>query len=197
MRKFISIMCLFAASSAIASAQIKDGFTFEVGAGYAFTYSIIKDAGFDKVTGPGVYFEFREGDGGLFDLGAQIHYKYATGDAYTFEGEREDFKARCNEMGLKGVMDINICPDDIVNPYIGGAMGFGGMYMNSSADLRGSFFYPIIGLRFGVQIQRFRLALELDNECMGVGWRVRSWGVSRSTYRGLASTLGLNLAYTF
>jgi len=183
---------LIVVSPAISFAQVKEGLNFEVGGGYHFNkaFGISNDLG--KTSGPEAYFEIRNCVTN-FDYGGQLCYKYSTGSGYaTEDGPLLD--QTCHLALLKAIADYNICPDRIVNPYVGLGFGIGYLHVNRSDNLKSDNLAFALSARLGAQISIVRLTFDYD--IYSTGYRSKSVIASPSG-KALAQTISLTLGFVF
>jgi len=181
---------LFVVSSAISFAQVKDGLKFEIGGGYHFNKAFGVSNGLGKTSGPEAYFEIRNCDKNI-DYGGQLCYKYSTGSGYaTDNGQILD------QIGhlalLKAIADYNICPDCIVNPYVGLGLGIGYLHVDRSDNLKSDNLAFALSVRLGCQISIVRLTFDYDIYSTGIRSRSR---ISSPSVKALAHTLSMTLGF--
>jgi len=155
---FITLLLAYSAIPAIAQKHGAD--SFEIGAGIN-AYGILGAVGGPSRTlGPGVHFEYRHAVSERFDIGGRIYYKYGTGESAP-TGAQPTWGIVYNQAGAKAVADYIMRPGKAVRPYIGLGAG-AGMQMETVNGSTDTSMYGTVGPRIGVQIWRFRLALESD-----------------------------------
>lgn len=160
---------LFAASLLVfvcicASAQsIVGSHSFEIGGGINLFGLIASHGGPDRELGPGVFFEYRYAFAEHFDVGGQLNFKCGKGrPEYSGPGS-PTFEFFDNQVALKAVADYNICPSRLASPYIGIGAGTGYMFSKLLENNQINHYpYGIVGGRIGIQVWRFRIALECD-----------------------------------
>lgn len=154
------IVFLFATTIVPCMAQEQGKHSYEVGAGIN-AYGILGAVGGPgRTLGPGVHFEYRNSISDRFDLGGRIYYKYGTGESAPTGGPT--WGIVFNQVGAKAVADFIMRPAKVVRPYIGAGAGAGMMIEKASTGTSDTSIYGTIGPRIGLQIWRFRLALEFD-----------------------------------
>ena len=154
------IVFLFATTIVPCMAQEQGKHSYEVGAGIN-AYGILGAVGGPgRTLGPGVHFEYRNSISDRFDLGGRIYYKYGTGKSAPTGGPT--WGIVFNQVGAKAVADFIMRPAKVVRPYIGAGAGAGMMIEKASTGTSDTSIYGTIGPRIGLQIWRFRLALEFD-----------------------------------
>jgi len=137
--------------------------------------------------GPGAYFEYRYAFAEHFDIGGQVNFKCGKGHSAYSGPESPTFDFFDNQIALKAVADYNICPSRLASPYIGIGAGAGYMFSKRLDNNEVNHYpYGILGGRIGVQIWRFRLAVECDFAL------TRPYGFSPEE-----TSTALNLGFTF
>ena len=152
------IVALLVGFSTLASAQEKPH-NYEVGAGVN-VYGILGSVGGPgRSLGPGVHFEYRYDLSDRLDVGARAYYKY--GDGRSAPTGEPTYGITFNQIGLKAVADYNFRPGKLLRPYIGVGAGAGVLFDKTYMGTDSST-YGTVGPRLGLQLWRFRAALEFD-----------------------------------
>ena len=160
---------------------------YEIGGGINMLGILGSVGGPGREFGPGVYLEYRYALTEHVDVGGQLNFKCGKGhSSYTGPGY-PIFDFFCNQAALKALADYNICPTRLASPYIGVGAGAGYMiYKRLDNNELTHYPYGIIGGRIGVQVWRFRLALECD------------FAVTRLySFSSTETSTAINLSYTF
>ena len=160
---------------------------YEIGGGINIFGILGAVGGPERSPGPGFYFEYRYAFAEHFDVGGQLNYKCGQGQsAYAGPGS-PTFRFFNNQIAIKAIADYNICPSRLANPYIGIGAGAGYMFSKRLDNNEVEHYpYGTIGGRFGVQVWRFRIAIECDFAL------TRPYGFSPEE-----TSTALNLSYAF
>lgn len=178
-----AIFILFVMAGVSASAQGKKHH-YEAGVGINM-YGLGAVGGPSKDFGPGFHFEYRNDYTERVDFGGRMYYKYGKGRS-AFTGDSTTWGFVDNHIGLKGVADYNARPGKSVRPYIGAGLGAAVMVTNRTTGENSCEAFGTFGPRVGLQMWRFRLALESDIAFNG------RYGILSSE-----SAHSLTLSYTF
>ena len=163
MKRIITfIIALSLGSSLLLSAQKKDRHNYDVGIGVN-AYGILGFVGGpSRNISPGFLFEYRYDYTDRIDFGAQALFKHGKGhSAFTGE-EGPSWGLTYNQIGLKAVADYNGRPGKLVRPYIGAGFGGEALFTQRTNGTSDTDIFGTIGPRFGLQIWRFRVGLEID-----------------------------------
>ena len=169
----------------ISTAQEKDRHNYEIGIGINMGNILGAVGGPGRMLGPGTYFEYRYDLTDKIDFGGQLLYKYSKGSS-AYIGDAPTFGIVYNQVGLKAVADYTTRPNKLVRPYIGVCIGGSMMFVNTTTGINSTEVFGIVGPRLGLQIWKFRIALELDFAFNG------QYG-----FLSTESVGALNLSYTF
>lgn len=184
MKRILIFAALLLGASVLSSAQVKDRHNYEVGVGVN-AYGILGMVGGPgRYLGPGLHFEYRYDLADRFDVGGRIYYKYGKGHS-AFTGE-PTYGIVYNQAGVKAVADFNMCPGKSVRPYIGVGTGLGMITEKANGYKATASAYGTVGPRIGLQVWRFRVALEFDFAYNG-----------RYGFIGTETATGLNVSFTF
>ena len=161
MKRFITtLLTLFAISSVSALAQDKPH-NFEAGLGINI-YGLGAKGGPSKDFGPGFHFEYRYNYSERVDVGGRLYYKYGKGTSEFIGIDSPTWGFVDNHIGLKGVADFNMRPGKSVRPYIGVGVGGAVLVTTRTTGDNSSEMFGTFGPRIGLQIWRFRVAIESD-----------------------------------
>lgn len=153
---------LFLFSDFSTEAQVKGSHNYEIGVGIN-AYGILGAVGGPvRKSGPGAYFEYRYAFADHFDVGGQLSYRFSNGQTGYIGPETPDQTIKYNQIGLKTLADYNICPGRLANPYIGVGLGAGSLFEKRSLSGKSTSYFGVVGPRIGVQIWKFRIAIEAD-----------------------------------
>ncbi len=166
-------------------AQEKNRHNFEVGIGINMGNILGAVGGPGRGLGPGTYFEYRYNLTDKFDIGGQLNYKYSKGSS-AYLVDRPTIGLVYNQVGLKAVADYTGRPNKLVRPYIGVGIGGTMMFTNRTTGTNSTEVFGIVGPRLGLQIWKFRIALEFDFAFNG------QYG-----FQSTESVGALNLSFTF
>ena len=184
MRRLVSsIFILFIIAGVSAFAQDRKHH-YEVGVGINM-YGLGAVGGPSKDFGPGFHFEYRNDYSERVDFGGRIYYKYGEGRS-AFIGCTPTWGFADNHIGLKGVADFNMRPGKSVRPYIGAGFGGAVMITTRTTGENSSEVFGTVGPRVGLQLWRFRVAIESDIAFNG------RYGILSSE-----SAHSITLSYTF
>lgn len=184
MKRILIFAALLFGAGVLSSAQVKDKHNYEVGVGVN-AYGILGMVGGpSRYPGPGLHFEYRYDLADRFDVGGRIYYKYGKGQS-AFTGE-PTYGIVYNQAGVKAVADFNMRPGKSVRPYIGVGTGLGIISEKTASCNRAADIYGTVGPRIGLQMWRFRVALEFDFAYNG-----------RYGFIGTETATALNLSFTF
>ncbi len=155
---FISFVLL----SVTALAQDYEGSKFELGAGVD-GYGIVGAVGGpSKNLGPEIYAEYRYGFNEHFSCGAKFSYKFGkvtTENYKETEITKEMFYYHQPE--IKFLTEYMILKSGLIRPYVSVNLGLGGLFDRNNSS-NNKTVYGLVGPGIGVQIWRFRLALNRD-----------------------------------
>lgn len=166
---------------------------FEIGAGWNIYGMLGAMGGPYRHAGPGIYGEYRYGAAERFDIGAQLNYRFGNGESEYFVNSGQ-WQLRYNQVNLKTVADFKMCPERTVRPFIGIGVGAGLIKEDRIGDLSSvswtvlpseKWFFGTVGPRFGLQIKRFRVAIETD-----LAFDTEHWN-------SVATATALNVGYSF
>lgn len=160
MKRLTVLMALLLVSVS-SFAQNNDKHNYEIGVDLNVYGILGADGGPSRGFAPGAFFEYRYDFTDKIDFGAQLSYDHSTGKS-AFWGDAPQWGIVYNQVGLKAVADYNVCPNRLVSPYIGVGLGTGMLIEDTSVDYTDTGIFGVLGPRVGVQIWRFRLALEFD-----------------------------------
>ena len=161
MKRFITtLLTLFVISSVSALAQDKPH-NFEAGLGINI-YGLGAVGGPSKDFGPGFHFEYRYNYSERVDVGGRLYYKYGKGTSAFTDIDSPTWGFVDNHIGLKGVADFNMRSGKSVRPYIGVGVGGAVLVTTRTTGDNSSEMFGTFGPRIGLQIWRFRVAIESD-----------------------------------
>lgn len=159
-RTIITLILLV--NAVLGFAQQKGTNGFEIGGGIN-AYGILGACGGPtRYFGPGFYVEHKKAIAEHFDVGVQLNYKYGNGDSVFIGDGTPGYSIKYNQIGLKAVGDYNLCPSRFVSPYFGVGLGVGELFEKTSKSTKDNETYGTLCPRVGVQVWRFRLAIEMD-----------------------------------
>ena len=115
-----------------------------------------------KDFGPGFHFEYRYNYSERVDVGGRLYYKYGKGTSAFTDIDSPTWGFVDNHIGLKGVADFNMRSGKSVRPYIGVGVGGAVLVTTRTTGDNSSEMFGTFGPRIGLQIWRFRVAIESD-----------------------------------
>ena len=184
MKRFFALLVIIFASCTVAMAQGRDKHNYEIGASGNIYGILGMMGGPARELGPGVHFEYRYDITKRIDIGGRLYYKYGTGTS-AFTGE-PTYGIVYNQAGAKAVADFNMRPNKLLRPFVGVGAGLGMIAEKRATGDKESSVYGTISPRIGLQIWRFRVALDFDFAYNG------QYG-----FLGTETASSLNVGFTF
>ena len=185
MKRLISIFLVTLVISSVSAFAQDKPHNFEAGLGINI-YGLGAVGSPSKDFGPGFHFEYRYNYSERVDVGGRLYYKYGKGTSAFTGMDSPTWGFVDNHIGLKGVADYNMRTGKSVRPYIGLGLGGAAMVTTRTNGDNSSEMFGTFGPRIGLQMWRFRVAIESDIAFNG------RYGVLSSE-----TAHSLTLSYTF
>ena len=185
MKRLISIFLVTLVISSVSAFAQDKPHNFEAGLGINI-YGLGAVGGPSKDFGPGFHFEYRYNYSERVDVGGRLYYKYGKGTPAFTGMDSPTWGFVDNHIGLKGVADYNMRTGKSVRPYVGLGLGGAALVTTRTNGDNSSEMFGTFGPRIGLQMWRFRVAIESDIAFNG------RYGVLSSE-----TAHSLTLSYTF